>query len=185
MISFHRFFPMVILACLVGASAGAQTPAPAPAPAPVPADPSVTTATFGDWVLRCQKLQQADLPPKLCEVALSIQLQGQTSTFAQIAIGGLPRQPLRMTIAVPPNISLPGGLKASVGEKAAGGVALAWARCLPAACIAEAIIMDDILRLWRAGETAQMSFLDGSNRELKVSFKLRGLAQALDALAKS
>ena len=183
MISFHRFFPMVILACLVGASAGAQTPAPAPAP--VPADPSVTTATFGDWVLRCQKLQQADLPPKLCEVALSIQLQGQTSTFAQIAIGGLPRQPLRMTIAVPPNISLPGGLKASVGEKAAGGVALAWARCLPAACIAEAIIKDDILRLWRAGETAQLSFKDGGNRELKVSFKLRGLAQALDALAKS
>ncbi|HEY2870647.1 MAG TPA: hypothetical protein VGJ56_01945, partial [Reyranella sp.] len=51
-----------LLAVLVAASAAAQTPpaakppaaAPAPPAAPAPSnDPAQTTATYGDWVLRC------------------------------------------------------------------------------------------------------------------------------------
>jgi hypothetical protein len=62
----------VLVLCLIPMVAGAQTPketpkAPANASAPVPSTPERTTASFGDWVLRCEG---AVAPARhVCEVA--------------------------------------------------------------------------------------------------------------------
>jgi invasion protein IalB len=45
--------------------------------------PDTTTASYGDWVLRCS-LQSGE---KLCEVAQTLRLQGRQDPFAVIAVG--------------------------------------------------------------------------------------------------
>ena len=167
----------------------AKPPAPAPASkpaaaAPVSNEPTTTTASYGDWVLRCQKIEQAGLPPRVCEVAQSVQLQGQTAPIAQIAIGAPPKEGTRLTILLPNSVSFPSSVKVSTGEKDSFGIDLSWKRCLPGGCFAEAAPKDDILRNWRTQESGHITFTDGTGRDVKLPFSLRGLAPALDALAK-
>src|SRR5262249_52420613 len=68
-------------------SAAPTRPAAAPGPAAQtpaePGAPSATTASYGDWVLRCS--QTADTP--VCEVAQTIYVQGQQAPIAVVAIG--------------------------------------------------------------------------------------------------
>src|SRR5690348_16533453 len=74
----------------------AKRPAPSPAPTrPAPSagsvaqnpsvegSPTATTATYGDWVVRCS--QSGDT--QFCEVAQTIFLQGQQAPIAVVAIG--------------------------------------------------------------------------------------------------
>src|SRR5262245_58490833 len=106
--------PRIVLAALVtllvADAALAQTPRPrpnapanpaAPAPAPKAPDgkpagggPSFTTASYGDWILRCQQANGS----RQCEVAQALLAQGQRDPIAVIAIT---RDPARMAVQLP------------------------------------------------------------------------------------
>ena len=163
----------------------AQSPATAPTGTPVSPEPQTTTATFGDWVLRCVRQAVPDQPQRVCEVAQTLEVKGQ-GVVAQVALRRLsPKEPMRMTIALPPNISLPSGVRVSVTEKDQNPAELAWKRCLPGGCIAEGEVREDLLRSWRAQTGAgQIQYVLASTQLLGLSFSFRGLAVALDNLAK-
>ena len=180
------------LACtLLGANASAQTAAPSPAPSPrasppVSDEPAATTASFGDWVMRCQRTGEGDKVVKSCEAAQTIQVQGQTAPIAQIGIGRLsPGEPMRITVILPPNITLPSNVHVVTDEKDDQGIELAWRRCLPGGCIAEVKLEPETIKIWRARSTpGKLSFKDATGRVVAIPFSFRGLAQSLDALAK-
>ncbi len=161
----------------------AATPAPAPAAPPVSADPSMTTAAFGDWLLRCVRTGENGRE-KVCEVLQSITVEGQSGPFAQIAIGRLqPKDPLRVTVVLPHNVALNSPARVQAGE-ADTPLGLTWQRCLPAGCYADAALADDVRNRWRATTGAgSISFADGTGRRVGLPISYRGLAQALDALA--
>ena len=107
----------VVFAGLVLATAQASaqdTTATPQAPAPISdisSLPSTTTATYGDWVLRCIKASTtADGPTaESCEIVLTIQLQGQARPIAQLAIGRRQDQnELILTAVLPVNATLAG-----------------------------------------------------------------------------
>lgn len=169
--------------------AQAQSPRAKPAgpeAAPtVPAEPGLTTATYGDWVLRCQRLA-GDNAGRVCEVSQTIQAQGQPAPVAQIAIGRLPGQDgLRMTVLLPANVGFPSGVRVAEVKDAKSGLDLAWRRCNPGACVADGAATEAVLGNWRKTEDAgRIAFKDADGREVAVSLSLRGLGPALDALAK-
>ena len=168
----------------------APTPAPspnsaaqaAPAPAPVSAEPSATTASFGDWVLRCQKVEAT----RACEIGQTINVQGQQQPIAQIAIGRpAPKERLRITVVLPNNVTLGTNVRMGLGEKAEQALALGWRRCLPMGCFADAELPEDQLRRFRvATEQGRTIFSDGAGREIALPFSFNGLAQAIDALGR-
>jgi invasion protein IalB len=177
---------------LVGPAALAQQRPPAAVPAApanppaVSADPQATTAAFGDWTLRCQRAGEGAQAQKICEIVQTIQAQGQ-GPVAQIAIGRIdPKDPLKITVVVPHNISIPGSVRLSVDEKDAGPADLPWRRCMAMGCIGDLELRDDLLRRWRAqNAAARLAFKDAAGQEVVLPWSFRGLAQALDALAKS
>ncbi|MGO4870263.1 MAG: invasion associated locus B family protein [Roseiarcus sp.] len=178
----------VVLICGV-ASLAAQTPTPVPKPAappPVGAEPQSTTATYGDWVLRCQRTQQAEQAKRVCEIVQTLEVKGQ-GVVAQIAFGRLSAaDPLRMTVVLPPNITLPRPVRVVINEKDVDPAQLEWKRCLPGGCVAETEIRDTILRAWRVQSgSGQIRYAVGSGQELAVAFSFRGLDVALDNLAKA
>ena len=85
-----------------------------------------TSASFGDWVMRCQRTAEGDKAVRVCEAGQTIQAQGQAAPIAQIGIGRLTAgEPLRITIMLPPNIALPSNVPAS-GTKKDGSLGSSW-----------------------------------------------------------
>jgi invasion protein IalB len=169
---------MLLVMALMG-PVFAQAPREAPA-----ARPEFTTAGFGDWVLRCT---QPEGRAKNCEVVQSINAQGQV--VAQFALGRTEAgQPIRLTLAVPPNVTLdtaPRLVPNASANDARGAVDLGWRRCFPTVCLADMAPSEALLQQFRRqNEAAQMRFVSGDGRENALPLSLRGIAAALDALAR-
>lgn len=147
--------------------------------------PSVTTATYSDWTLRC--VRDKDSKGTLCEVTQTLQMQGQTAPVAQIAVGRpTAKAPLRLTIIVPINAAFDKGPQMQVEEQPAQAASLAWRRCANFGCVADVEIKAETLNAWRvAAKPGQMLFRNAGNQDVVLPFSFRGLAQALDAMAKS
>ena len=154
-------------------------------PPPVSADPSVTTAAFGDWTLRCEK-PAPDKPQHICEAVQTVQLRNQSAPIAQIAFGrSSSSDPMRLVVVLPVNILFPSSVKIGVVAKSKKKKDLVWRRCLPVGCFAENATPEAAIRRWR-GETAQgrISYKDAAGRDMALPVSFRGMAQALDALAR-
>lgn len=176
--------------CVVSVPALAQPrPAAPAAPAATPT-PDQTTASFGDWILRCVRFAG---PPETqsCEIAQSAQAdvqvgtggQIQRQTVMQLAIGREARgAPLRITVVLPVNVQFQPApvLAPETGEPQ---VALPWQRCLPAACFASLEVNAALLQRLRAANTQlSVRFQDGGGRDVSLPVSIRGLSSAIDAL---
>jgi invasion protein IalB len=148
-------------------------------------DPQTTTASYGDWVVRCQRMAIEGETRRLCEVDQTIQ-NGQNSPFAQLAISRLRKsEPLKLTLALPVNVGFPSAPKVSLEGKDGESLALSWRRCIPAGCIADAALSEEVLSTWRAAKTqGQVESKNSQGQEFKFAISFRGLGPALEALAK-
>jgi invasion protein IalB len=189
--TFARLLPPILLVLASAAALSAEaaktpkpeaataSPSPAPTP-PVSSEPGATTATFGDWVLRCQGAAAA----RVCEVALTVQIQGQQAPIAQFAIGRAPDKTLRATVVLPTNIQLPSIVRIA-GDAKDKTLELNWTRCLPGGCFASAPFPDDVMQSWRTGgEPRKLTFVSAAGQGVVLPISLRGLPQAIDALPK-
>jgi invasion protein IalB len=178
-----------LLFVLGSAAAVAQQqkpPAPSTAPpaAAAPATPMQTTATYGDWTLRCVRQGEAANSPRSCEVVQSLSVRGQQQPIAQVAVGSPAKgDPLRLTVVVPAAISFTPAPHLKEGETSM--LALEWRRCLQTGCFADAPPPADLLQKLRARtEPVQIAFRDAANQDVALPISPRGLGPALDALAK-
>src|ERR1700722_17327546 len=178
----------------IGSLALAQTPKSAePAPAAklatsraVDTEPSSTSASFGDWVMRCQRLADATETQRLCEVAQQIRTQDQQNPVAELAIGRLKKtDPLHLTVVLPVNVTFSSVPSFTANGKLPESLDLGWRKCLPGGCIADALMKDDVLRHWKSQTSAgRIAWTDAGGRDHAIGLSFRGLAQALDALSK-
>lgn len=163
--------------------ASVQAPAPAQPAAPVSAEPKSTTATYGDWTLRCET-RAGENARRICEVVQTVQLKGQQAPVAQVALGRpAGSSELHVIAVLPVNISFPSTVRISLDEEDAHPAELAWRRCLPGGCFADAVADAETLARWRtAAASGRMQVKDAATREAVLPVSFRGLAQALDAL---
>lgn len=186
--------PLLNVAPALAQTTAKETPA---AGAPVSDTPSTTTATYGDWILRCVTLTpQSDAKAngktatpsgQNCEIVQTIQVKGQTKPIAQVAFGHLPGQSdLIMTAVLPVNVLLPGMVhvssNAKTGNEEKGGLDLAWTRCVPVACFADAKPTQPVLDVMRAEMSGQLTFKDATGRTIALPLSWKGFTNALTAL---
>ena len=175
------------LAQAPGAKASSPSPTAPAAQPPLSSEPGVTTASYGDWVLRCQRVGTAEKAARLCEVSQAMQVQGQPAPIAQVAIGPVPGEAgLRVTALLPVAVSFPSTVRIGLDEKDAKAplLDLAWRRCLPGGCVADGPVKEDLKR-WREAEApGRLLFRSAGGQEVAIPLSFRGLAPALDALGK-
>ena len=149
------------------------------------AGPEMTTATFGDWMVRCQPISNQP-GRRLCEIAQNIVVQGQTAPIAQLAFSRTaPNEPLYLTALLPTNVAFPSAVRISIDERDDKPVDVVWRRCLSAGCFANLAMTDVILARWRTQDgPGRMVFKDGTGQDLLLPISFRGLARALDWLNK-
>jgi invasion protein IalB len=161
-----------------------QACAAAAQPAPPSPPPQQTTATYEDWIVRCETHQG---PPqqKTCEMVQYTQMKGQTGIISQVAIGRpVKGQPIKLVIQVPIGVWLPTGVKLAIGAKDAA-IAASFKRCLPAGCFSDADIKDDTIRKFRAmTEAGQIQFKDAAQKDVSLPVSFKGFGAAWDALSK-
>jgi invasion protein IalB len=148
------------------------------------AEPSSTSASYGDWIMRCQRLGNGADADRVCEAAQLIHAQDQQNPVAEVAIGRLKKtDPLHLTIVLPVNIAFPTPPSLSLNGKDVDGLNFVWLKCLPGGCYANALLTDDVVRRWRDETDARrITWNDGSGRESAVGLSFNGLGSALDAL---
>ncbi|MDB5414664.1 MAG: invasion protein [Rubritepida sp.] len=168
------------------APAAAQAPRPAAPPtaaaAPVPADR--TTATFGDWVMRCESRPPQPTPGRGCELLQSLQDQ-RGQPVAQFAFGRIRRaDPMRLVVLIPSNITVAVPMRLSL-EDGAAPVPVTLRACGPRGCVADTELAAPVLARLRAREAqGKLEYRDALNGEVALPFSTRGFGQALDALAR-
>ena len=164
------FFPLIgALLVAVAGVAAAQTP-------------QQTTATYEDWIVRCETL--AGPPPKrTCEMVQSTQMQGQ-GVISQIAVAHpVKGQPVKIVVQLPNGVWLPAGVKLIAGASDPG-LAATFKRCL-AGCFADFEIKDDTIKKFRSmTEPGQIQFKDGTVKDISLPLSFKGFGAAFDALSK-
>ena len=179
---------------------GAAQQAPAPAkptvpilptdatrPTPVGAEPEATTASYGDWLLRCQRITTVGAAQQVCDVTQTVQAQGQQNPLLQLSFGQpVAKEPIKLTIYAPVNVSFPSVARLAIDDKDMQPAELMWRRCQPGGCVADLEIKEELLKRWRAQfGGGVVKIVDATGREIAIPFSFRGLAQALDALLRS
>ncbi|MDP1960725.1 MAG: invasion associated locus B family protein [Reyranella sp.] len=173
---------------LFGSLAAAQqvpkATATPPAAASPGAAPDTTTASFGDWTLRCDRRMDVTPPQRFCELAHVVQKPGDANILGQFAVGRVARNdPLKFTTVLPVNVALKTLPRLVADGPEPVSVDLAWSRCLVGACFADATATDEVLKRLRSRtEPGRIVYRDGTDREASLPISFRGLAQALDAL---
>jgi invasion protein IalB len=134
--------------------------------------------------MRCSRIDSGNATS--CEVAQTLQVQGQ-GPIAEIAFGRPPGNApagMKVVVVLPNNVTFAGPVQMSIDEKDRP-IELTYRRCLPSGCFADIDARDEILGKWRTQNgRGRLAFKDGSNRDIVLPFSFRGLAQALDAMAK-
>jgi invasion protein IalB len=168
-----RLVTLLVLWAANGA-ASAETATP-----PQARSPQRTTATYDDWVVRCEILG----PAKTCEMAQATQIQGQSQPITQIAIGQQSKGvPMKIVFEVPINVWLPAGVKLVLDEKDPA-IATVYGRCLPTACLADTDLRDDqITKLRAMVASGKLEFKDAAQRDISIPVSFKGFEQAYQAL---
>jgi invasion protein IalB len=181
---------LLVLAEQQAPSRGAPPPAAA-VPAPPPPPPAVreqsagprpdrTTATYGDWVLRCEYPSGGG--ELSCEVAQTI-LDQRGQALAQVTVrraGATPSARLAVSVQVGASATVAEPLRLTIEDQPA--LTLPFRRCLPRGCFAEALQSDaELGGLARRAEAAKLEFRDGDGQAAVIPASLRGLAASVDA----
>ncbi len=163
------------------------TPPPAAAkpaasqPAAADGGPTRTSATYEDWVVRCERGESTG-GAKVCEVAQTLQIGNQQQNLtAQVVFGKLKSDgPLRLVLQLPVGVWLPGGASFTAGEN---GKALAatFKFCIRA-CIADMDLTSlEATALNSATGPASLVFQDRNQAQVTLPVSLKGLSAALAA----
>jgi invasion protein IalB len=141
--------------------------------------PQSTTATYGDWVLRCDTHGAA----KFCEMTQSTQLKGQTQPITQIAIGRQGKNgPLKIVFQVPINVWLASGV-ALATDDGHSLVTANFSRCVPAGCIADTDIKESVTaKLREQKKNGTLRFKSANKQDVAAPVSFKGFGDAYDAL---
>lgn len=154
--------------------------AQAPAPAGASEAPSSTTATYGDWLVRCTA--QPSVPDGLCEVVQGIRVTDRQGLLAQIVFGRVNADdPLRLVVQLPLGIWLPGGATLFLEAEGGAGLQAPFTICANA-CLANIALPPALLgQLQAAPGPGRIEFVDGAQRRVVLPLSFKGLRAALAA----
>lgn len=160
-----------------------RTPPPQAQPAPPVQGPQRTSATYGDWIVRCEIPEGQT--QKTCDMEQLAQMQGQTNPISRIAIPlPIKGQEAKLIVQLPVNVSLAGGVKIEVDPKDRG-LTIPFTRCVPAGCLAEAALKEEEIRRFRAEtQPGKMLYKNAGEQPVTIPLSFKGFGQAFDALIK-
>ena len=160
------------------------------------AQPSSTTATYGNWVVSCAV--PAGSAAKVCETTTNLSVKGQDGAvhpLLQVAIGMPPGgTALRVVMQVPGDVALRAPVRLSLDKgppdpaaKTAAPqdelVSASYFTCQPGGCLADADLAADALARLIVAKSANVTFTAiAGAKQIVVPVSLDGFKDAIGAL---
>jgi invasion protein IalB len=171
-----------VMLALTTHRAMAQQPSQKHSPLTIQAEmplPQSTTATYYDWVVRCELTSQR--AERICVMSQGLQVPNQQGLAARIVLGRTARQdPVKLIVELPNGVWLPAGVTVFVGDKD-NGIPLTFKTCSQG-CLADVDLSPDLVRTLRqANGPARIEFEASAGTRAALPFSLRGFAPSLDA----
>lgn len=166
--------------CLLAAQAAtAQTPGNTA---------STTSATYGNWLLRCESRKVETRTVKACEVSTNVTVKGENGASGTAAIVAFGRHPdkegWQVALQLPIIVWLPTGAKLGIGDEAPL-VDATFVACRPTLCSAGATVGDTVIARMRSATTdLTVNYRAQTQQAVKVTLPINGLSEALTALGK-
>ena len=166
------------------------------------AEPTRTTATYGNWTVSCALSVPPSgdslTPVKACEMTTRLNMKGNDGNarpLLQVSIGQPPgAETARIMLQVPVEVALREPVAVSLDQVTASGdakqpvpqeplLSATYLACSPRGCLAETAISGILVGRLKVAETMNVTFtsLNGGKRVL-VPVSLAGFAQAAVAL---
>ena len=168
-----------LLAALAAPAASAQGPGN---------EVTTTSASYGDWLLRCEGRRIEARTVKACEVSAQATVKGEngaSGTAAILAFGRHPDKPgWQVAFQLPIIVWLPAGAKLGIGD-GAPLIEASFFACRPTLCSAGATVADSVFAPLRtAASDLAISYRAQTQQAVKVTLSVKGLPDALAALDK-
>jgi invasion protein IalB len=147
--------------------------------------PQRTSATYGDWSVRCE-VQPGNPPQKSCDLALALAGQGQAPPPVVQILLTRPnkKEPTRLVMQLQPNVLVAPGVKLVYDDKQPA-LAVPFSRCFATACFASGPLTDDVAKKLRARtEAGRVEYKDGNQHDISVPVSFNGFTAAFDAWQK-
>ena len=161
------------------------------------AEPSATTATYGNWTVTCGMAPVAAdaAPVKTCQMTTKLNLKGndgQLRPLLEIAIG----QPtgadaMRIVLQVPIDVALREPVVVSMDAQTGVAdpkpqtdlVTASYFACTAAGCLADAVLKPDASALLQAAKTTNVTFAAlAGGKKITVPVEMTGFGDAWAAL---
>lgn len=147
-------------------------------PAAAQPEPERTLASFGDWVVRCERAG----PRRSCEMVQAT-LDTRQQPVAVLALGRADRDaPYRLVAQVPVSVAVAEPARLTLEPP----LPLPFRSCTPRGCFAEAAVADTAalarLRERGAEAPARLEWRDATGAEVAIPVSFRGFADAFSAL---
>lgn len=161
------------------------------------AEPSATTATYGNWTVTCGSATVVGTaaPQKVCQMTTKLNLKGndgQVRPLLEIALGMPPGGDApRIVVQVPIDVALREGLVVSVDADTSAAdpkpqtdlLTASYFACTAAGCIADAVLKSDVIGTLKSAKTTNVTFtaLAGA-KKITVPVEMTGFGDAWAAL---
>lgn len=154
-----------LMLCVAAGAAAAQQPAP-----------NRTTASYDDWIVRCEMARDGAKDTKLCESVQAV--AGPDGRIIAQAVIGRPAGAAgdKIVVELPAGVWLPDGPTIRVGDKPV--VSLTFRRCLQS-CYADADLSKQSLdALATATQPISLGFSEGPGKAVTLPLSAKGLRNA-------
>lgn len=139
------------------------------------AQPVQTTATFGDWTVRCRKVSKQN--DKLCEMIQVVPAKNKQGAIANLAVGRLPGdEKIRLVIQLPIGVHLPSDVDMKIGDEAIAKAE--FQSCYSSFCLARADLDVAALKRMKDAKSMTVSFKDRAEKNASISVSLSGFTAA-------
>ncbi|MCY6379422.1 invasion associated locus B family protein [Hoeflea prorocentri] len=146
--------------------------------------PSLTTATYDAWTVRCAAVSQGEDARSICELVQAARLRGSGQTVLETAIGRLNQaDPFKVVFKVPKSVWLrkPVVLLLNEGVETEFSLNASYMRCNAQACIADVEIDKHMLAQVIGASNAAVTFTDIAQKPIRIPLTMRGLDAAFSA----
>ncbi|MEM1049570.1 MAG: invasion associated locus B family protein [Pseudomonadota bacterium] len=144
--------------------------------------PVQTTATYGDWTVRCRSVAQKD--DKLCEMIQVVPAKNKQGAVANLAVGRMPGEDkVRLVVQLPIGVHLPSRVAMKVGTDAVGDAE--FQSCFSNFCLARSDLDPAALKRLKDGKVMTLAFKDRALRDAAIQVSLKGFTAAHDATFKA
>lgn len=136
---------------------------------------------YGLWTFSCADVPEGE--PAKCAAQLAIRDKTRNVTVVNWLIGHNKDKELLMEITTPVDVLIGPGLQLGIGDGAAQG--FPYLSCAPTGCLTRIRPDPQLLEALREAQTVKLTIATPAGKSLTFSIKVGGLAESLDALARS